>query len=131
MSKALHQSKMVAEKEIKAKAKALERLYQPAGVNELMPKYLRPDQPKNAKALDIAVVGIPNAGKSTLVNRLVGKKISIVSPKVQTTRKQIQAVLTTADTQLVKTFSPPTHQAPFLLLASLIHYRGFPSLFLV
>jgi len=50
---------------------------------------------------------------------------------VQTTRKQIQAVLTTADTQLVKTFSPPTHQAPFLLLASLIHYRGFPSLFLV
>lgn len=101
MSKALHRVKFQEEKAAKAKAKALEKLYQPAGVNELMPKYLEPDQPKDAKALDIAVVGIPNAGKSTLVNRLVQKKISIVSPKVQTTRKQIQAVLTTGDTQLV------------------------------
>ena len=66
-----------------------------------MPKYKEPDQPKDALALDIAVVGIPNAGKSTLVNRLMQKKVSIVSPKVQTTRKQIQAVLTTGNTQLV------------------------------
>lgn len=68
----------------------------------MLPKFIEPDEPKNAKALDIAIVGLPNAGKSTLVNRLMGKKISIVSPKVQTTRKQIQAVLTVGNTQLVR-----------------------------
>ena len=37
----------------------------------------------------VAILGAPNAGKSTLVNRAVGQKVSIVSPKVQTTRSRV------------------------------------------
>ena len=49
----------------------------------------------------VAVVGRANAGKSTLVNVLVGEKVSIVSPKPQTTRDRILGVLTEADYQIV------------------------------
>ncbi|MGY8959886.1 MAG: GTPase, partial [Alphaproteobacteria bacterium] len=37
----------------------------------------------------VTVIGAPNAGKSTLINRMVGEKVSIVSPKVQTTRTKV------------------------------------------
>src|ERR1700730_16267257 len=49
----------------------------------------------------VAIVGAPNAGKSTLLNRLIGQKISIVSPKPQTTRMRILGVLTEDQTQMV------------------------------
>ncbi len=49
----------------------------------------------------IAVIGAPNAGKSTLVNALVGAKVSIVTHKVQTTRARVRGVLTEGDTQLI------------------------------
>lgn len=49
----------------------------------------------------IAVIGAPNAGKSTLVNALVGAKISIVTHKVQTTRARVRGLLTEGETQLV------------------------------
>lgn len=49
----------------------------------------------------IAVIGAPNAGKSTLVNALVGAKVSIVTQKVQTTRARIRCILVDGDTQLV------------------------------
>lgn len=49
----------------------------------------------------VAVVGRPNAGKSALVNRLVGRKVSIVSDKPQTTRRRIAGVVTTSTYQLV------------------------------
>ena len=49
----------------------------------------------------IALIGAPNAGKSTLMNRLLGTKISIVTPKAQTTRSRITGVLTEENTQLV------------------------------
>lgn len=54
----------------------------------------------------VAVLGAPNAGKSTLVNRLVGAKISIVSPKVQTTRSRIRGIFVEEDTQLILVDTP-------------------------
>jgi GTP-binding protein Era len=53
------------------------------------------------KAGFIAVVGAPNVGKSTLVNRLVGTKVTIVSPKVQTTRIRVLGICMAGRTQLV------------------------------
>ena len=54
----------------------------------------------------VAVLGAPNAGKSTLVNRLVGSKVSIVSPKVQTTRSRIRGIMVDGDTQLILVDTP-------------------------
>jgi GTPase len=53
-----------------------------------------------------AIIGAPNAGKSTLVNQLVGSKISIVSHKVQTTRARIRAILAEGETQVVLVDTP-------------------------
>jgi len=56
---------------------------------------------ENPKCGFIAVLGAPNAGKSTLVNRMVGTKVSIVSPKVQTTRSRVMGIAVRDDVQLV------------------------------
>ena len=56
---------------------------------------------KNQKCGFVALIGAPNAGKSTLTNLLVGQKISITSPKVQTTRNTIKAVFIEDQTQIV------------------------------
>lgn len=54
----------------------------------------------------VAVLGAPNAGKSTLVNRLVGAKVSIVSPKVQTTRSRIRGIMVQGETQIILVDTP-------------------------
>jgi GTP-binding protein Era len=54
----------------------------------------------------VAILGAPNAGKSTLVNRLVGAKVTIVSPKVQTTRSRIRGVRVEGSAQLVLVDTP-------------------------
>lgn len=63
----------------------------------------------------VAVVGRANAGKSTLVNALVGEKVSIVSPKPQTTRDRIYGVLTTDEYQIVFEDTPGVYKAAGLL----------------
>ena len=54
----------------------------------------------------IAVVGAPNAGKSTLVNALVGQKVAIVSPKAQTTRARLMGIAIEGDAQLLLVDTP-------------------------
>jgi len=49
----------------------------------------------------VGIIGAPNAGKSTLVNQLVGTKVSIVSPKVQTTRVRVMGIVNQGDAQIV------------------------------
>lgn len=64
----------------------------------------------NQKTAFIAIVGCPNVGKSSILNRLLGEKIAIVSDKPQTTRTRIMGVLTEAETQLVFTDTPGFHR---------------------
>ncbi len=57
----------------------------------------------------VGVFGRANAGKSTLVNALVGERVSIVSKRPQTTRKRIMGILTDAESQLVLCDTPGLH----------------------
>ena len=63
----------------------------------------------------VAVIGRANAGKSTLVNVLTGEKVSIVSPKPQTTRDRIMGVLTTEDKQIAFIDTPGLYRSDNLL----------------
>ncbi|MBI5551967.1 MAG: GTPase Era [Desulfobacterales bacterium] len=67
--------------------------------------------PKDFKAGLVAIVGAPNAGKSTLLNQLLGQKISITSPKPQTTRNRILGVLDQPKAQLIFLDTPGIHRA--------------------
>ncbi|KQU61569.1 GTPase Era [Sphingomonas sp. Leaf339] len=67
----------------------------------------RPEQPTPPQRCGlVAVVGAPNAGKSTLVNALVGQKVAIVSPKAQTTRARLLGVAMEGDAQLLLVDTP-------------------------
>lgn len=65
---------------------------------------------QNKKSAFIAIVGRPNVGKSSLLNRMLGAKIAIVSSKPQTTRNRITGVLTEGDVQLVFVDTPGMHK---------------------
>jgi GTPase len=59
----------------------------------------------------VTIIGRPNAGKSTLVNSLVGRKVAIVSPQPQTTRARIQGIVTCENGQVILVDTPGIHRA--------------------
>jgi GTPase len=68
-----------------------------------------------------AIIGAPNAGKSTLVNQLVGAKVSIVSRKVQTTRARIRAIFNEGNTQVVLVDTPGIFKPRRMLDEAMVH----------
>ena len=67
-------------------------------------------QETNFKSGFISIIGRPNVGKSTFLNRVIGQKIAIMSDKPQTTRNKVQGVLTTDDSQLIFIDTPGIHK---------------------
>jgi GTP-binding protein Era len=75
----------------------------------------------------VSLVGRPNVGKSTLLNQIIGRKVSIVSDRPQTTRTQVRGVRTTADTQIVFLDTPGVHK-PRTLLGERTNDRAITTL---
>ena len=69
----------------------------------------------------VAVIGVPNAGKSTLVNQMVGTKVSIVSAKVQTTRNRILGILIRNQTQIILVDTPGLFAPKSRLDRAMVH----------
>jgi GTP-binding protein Era len=69
----------------------------------------------------VAIIGRPNAGKSTLLNRVVGQKVAIVTSKPQTTRNRIQGIVTRAEGQIVFIDTPGLHDADSALGRQMMH----------
>jgi GTPase len=79
----------------------------------------------NQKSSFVAIIGVPNAGKSTLLNQIIGSKLSIVSPKVQTTRTTLKAIYTCGDTQLVFIDTPGIFNPKHALEESIVKTAWF------
>jgi GTPase len=75
----------------------------------------------NYRAGFVAIVGRPNAGKSTFINRVVGQKVAIVTDKPQTTRNRIQGIVTTAKGQIIFIDTPGLHEADSALGRQMMH----------
>lgn len=74
----------------------------------------------------VSIVGRPNVGKSTLINKLVGEKIAIVSDKQGTTRSLIQGVYTDKDTQIIFIDTPGIHK-PIHKLGNKLNNQAYYS----
>lgn len=80
------------------------------------------------KAGVVAVVGKPNVGKSTIINHIVGHKVSIVSDKAQTTRRRVLGIATQPDYQIVFVDTPGIHK-PHTKLGSALNQSARSSIF--
>jgi len=74
----------------------------------------------NYKSGFVTLLGRPNVGKSTLINKLVGNKITITSPIAQTTRNKLRGIFTTDDTQIIFIDTPGIHKPHHLLGEKLV-----------
>ena len=95
--------------------------------NALEPRVTETNAPSGFRSGFVAVVGRPNVGKSTLVNRIVGRKVAIVSDKPQTTRNEIRGVRTTDHNQIVFLDTPGVHR-PRTLLGERSNQRALATL---
>jgi GTPase len=76
--------------------------------------------PAGFRAGYIAIIGRPNVGKSTLLNKILGEKVAIVSPRPQTTRNRITGIRTTESSQIVFLDTPGIHQSHTLINRRLV-----------
>ena len=74
----------------------------------------------NYKSGFVTLLGRPNVGKSTLINKLIGEKITITSPIAQTTRNKLKGILTTDDAQIIFIDTPGVHKPHHLLGEKLV-----------
>lgn len=77
---------------------------------------------KKHKSGFVNIVGNPNVGKSTLMNLLVGEKVSIITAKAQTTRHRIMGIVNTEDMQIVYSDTPGVLQPNYKLQQSMLHF---------
>ena len=77
---------------------------------------------ENFKSGFVSIIGKPNAGKSTLMNRLVGEKLSIITPKAQTTRHRVMGILTDENYQIVYSDTPGILLPDYKLQESMMKY---------
>ncbi|MBT4333860.1 MAG: GTPase Era [Candidatus Cloacimonetes bacterium] len=76
----------------------------------------------NYRAGFVSIVGKPNVGKSTLMNKLLGEKLSITSPKPQTTRQQIKGIISDDDRQIILMDTPGFVEARYELHNKMLEY---------
>ncbi|VEP15367.1 GTPase Era [Hyella patelloides LEGE 07179] len=69
-----------------------------------------PIAPDNFRSGFVGIIGRPNVGKSTLMNKLIGQKVAITSPVAQTTRNRLQGILTTPEAQIIFVDTPGIHK---------------------
>lgn len=81
----------------------------------------------NFKSGFVSIIGRPNVGKSTFINYVLGKKVSIISPKPQTTRNRLQGIYTTDNEQIIFIDTPGIHK-PMNKLGDFMNKEAFSSL---
>ena len=77
---------------------------------------------KNFRSGFVSIVGKPNVGKSTLMNKLVGENISIISPKAQTTRHRIMGIINGDNYQIVYSDTPGLLEPKYSLHEAMMNY---------
>lgn len=87
----------------------------------LRDRFLGPSESRSTRAGIVALVGRPNAGKSTLMNRMLGEKLAIVSDKPQTTRHRLIGILSTGRGQMVFHDTPGLHRPLHRLNRRMVH----------
>ena len=75
----------------------------------------------------VSIIGRPNVGKSTFINYVLGKKVSIISPKPQTTRNKLQGIYTTENEQIIFIDTPGIHK-PQNKLGDFMNKEAYSSL---
>ena len=76
----------------------------------------------NHKAGFVNIIGVPNVGKSTLTNLLVGERLSIITSKAQTTRHRIFGIVSTDDYQIIFSDTPGILKPSYKLHEKMMHF---------